>query len=162
MCSGQAWCVRSRELERWQSHLISSRKVLPDANSRWPGGSSTAARPAASRLWSESTLAARAEHTRSYTLLSVHSAHRTRLPAGRRAHLRAAERRQARRRCSTKRLEHPCTAAAPSRRQCQGIVHARGVAALTRNLVTWQRGQDDFLTPVRKLLPSERDIARLM
>ena len=39
--------MRSREFERWQSHLISSRKVLPDANSRWPGGSSTAARPRA-------------------------------------------------------------------------------------------------------------------
>ena len=43
---------------------------------------------------------------------------------------------------------------------CERIVHARGAAALTRNLVTWQRGQDDFVTPVRKLLPSERDIAR--
>ena len=73
--------VRSREFERWQSHLISSRKVLPDANSRWPGGSSTAARPAASRSWSESPLAARAEHKRSYTLLSVHSACRAGLPA---------------------------------------------------------------------------------
>ena len=74
--------MRSREFERWQSHLISSRKVLPDANSRWPGGSSTAARPrAASRSWSESPLAARAEHKRSYTLLSVHSACRAGLPA---------------------------------------------------------------------------------
>ena len=155
--------VRSQEFERCQSHLFSSRKVLPDAKSRWPGGSSTAARPAASRSWSESTLAARAEHTRSYTPRSVHSTRRTRLPAGRRAHLRAAERRQARRRCSTKRLAHPCTAAAPSRRRvCEGFVHARGAAALTRILVTWQRVQDDFLAPIRKLLPSERDIARLM
>ena len=45
---------------------------------------------------------------------------------------------------------------------CERIVHARGAAALTQNLVTWQRGQDDFLTPVRKLLPWERDIARAM
>ena len=44
----------------------------------------------------------------------------------------------------------------------EGIVHTRGAAALTRILVTWQRVQDDFLAPVRKLLPSERDIARLM
>ena len=154
--------VRSREFERWQSHLISSRKVLPDAKSRWPGGSSTAARPAASRSWSESSLAASAEHTRSYKLLSVHGARRTRLPAGRRAHLRAAERRQARWRRSTKRLAHPYTATAPSRRLCEGIVHARGAAALTQILVTWQRGQDDNLAPVRKLLPRERDIARLM
>ena len=106
--------VRSQEFERWQSHLISSRNVLPDAKSRWPGGSRTAARPAASRSWGESTLAARAEHTRSYTLRSVHSTRRTRLPAGRRAHLRAAERRQARRRRSSKWLAHSCTAAASS------------------------------------------------
>ena len=104
--------MRSREFERWQSHLISSRKVLPDANSRWPGGSSTAARPAASRSWSESPLAARAEHKRSYTLLSVHSARRAGLPAGRRAHLRAAERRQSRRSRGSTRLAHPCTATA--------------------------------------------------
>ena len=45
---------------------------------------------------------------------------------------------------------------------CEKIVHARGAAALTRILVTWQRVQDDFVTPIRKLLPSERDIARLM
>ena len=44
----------------------------------------------------------------------------------------------------------------------EGIVHAGGAAALTQNLVTWQRGQDDFVAPVRKLLPSERDIARAM
>ena len=44
----------------------------------------------------------------------------------------------------------------------EGIVHARGAAAITQNLVTWQRVQDDFVTPIRKLLPSERDIARLM
>ena len=77
-CAQDEGGVRSREFERWQSHLIPSRKVLPDAKSRWPGGSSTAARPAAIRSWSESTLAARAEHTRSYKLLSVHSARRTR------------------------------------------------------------------------------------
>jgi len=44
----------------------------------------------------------------------------------------------------------------------EGIVHARGAAAFTQILVTWQRVQDGFLAPVRKLLPSERDIARLM
>ena len=31
--------VRSQEFERCQSHLKSSTKVLPDAKSRWPGGS---------------------------------------------------------------------------------------------------------------------------
>ena len=45
---------------------------------------------------------------------------------------------------------------------CEGIVHARGAAALTQILMTWQRVQDDFVAPVRKLLPRERDIARLM
>jgi len=44
----------------------------------------------------------------------------------------------------------------------EGIVHVRGAAALTQILVTWQRGQDEFVTPVRKILPSERDIARAM
>ena len=154
--------VRSREFERWQSHLISSRKVLPDANSRWPGGSSPAARPAASRSWSESPLAARAEHKRSYTLLSVHSACRAGLPARKRAHMSAANA-----------VRNGGDAADQGWRirvlpllfvtaVREGIVHARGAAALTQILVTWQRGQDDFVAPVRKLLPWERDIARLM
>ena len=153
--------MRSREFERWQSHLISSRKVLPDANSRWPGGSSTAARPrAASRSWSESPLAARAEHKRSYTLLSVHSACRAGLPAAD-GHT-----------CAPLNVASLGGVAAaqgwrirvpPPLSSCvKEIVHARGAAALTQILVTWQRGQDDFVAPVRKLLPWERDIARLM
>ena len=123
--------VRSREFERWQSHLISSRKVLPDANSRWPGGSSTAARPAASRSWSESPLAARAEHKRSYTLLSVHSACRAGLPRfQRQTHLRAAERRQSRRSRGSTRLAHPCTATALIVREgnCSRPRHSRAYA----------------------------------
>ena len=44
----------------------------------------------------------------------------------------------------------------------EGIVHAGGAAAITPNLVTWQRGQDDFVARIRKILPRKRDIARLM
>ena len=134
---------------------------MPDAKSRWPGGSSTAARPAASRLWSESPLAARAEHS-ARTRCRQYIAH-----AGR-GFRRAGEHICAP--LSAARLDGDAAAKGWRMRVppplhlvalCEGIVHARGAAALTQNLVTWQRVQDDFLTPVRKLLPRERDIARL-
>ena len=155
--------VRSREFERWQWHLISSRKALPDAKSHWPGGGSTAARPAASRSWSESSLAARADYTRSRTRCCQYIAHAGRgfQQAGEHtcAPLNAA-------RLGGDAAAHGWRIRVPPPLHltavCEGIVHARGVAALTQILVTWQRGQDDILAPVRKLLPSERDIARLM
>ena len=135
---------------------------MPDAKSRWPGGSRTAARPAASRTWSESFLAARAEHTRSYTLLSVHSARKTGL-SGAGEHICAP--------LNAARLDGDAAAngwrmRVPPRLHLtavrEGIVHAGGAAAITQNLVTWQRGQDDFVARIRKLLPRKRDIARLM
>ena len=36
--------------------------------------------------------------------------------------------------------------------------NARGAAALTQILVTWQRGQDDFVARIRKAVPWKRDL----
>ena len=45
---------------------------------------------------------------------------------------------------------------------CAEDDHGRGAAALTQILVTWQRGQDEFVARGRKVVQWERDIARLM
>ena len=127
--------MRSREFERWQSHLMSSRKVLPDA-----GRAAAAQRPGqqragrrASRPWLH------ALSTRARTRCGQYIAH-----AGR----------------GFQRADgHTCAplnvaslggdAAAQGWRirvppplhlmPLKEIVHARGAAALTQILVTWQR-----------------------
>ena len=108
--------VRSREFERWRCTYYRPARRCPTQKAA--GRADAAQRPGqqragcgASRPWLHALSTSLA-----YTLLSVHSACRTGLPAGRRGHLHAAERRQARRKRSSKRLMHPCAATASPRR----------------------------------------------
>ena len=79
------------------------------------------------------------------------------------AHLRRLECRGARRRRSSLRMAHPQATVPPSRLGARaGVDRARGAAALTQNLVTWQQGQGAIVARGRNVVPWDRDIARPM
>ena len=59
---------------------------------------------------------------------------------------------------SSLRMPHPHASAAPSQLGAVRVKNARGAAAFTQILVTWQRGQADFVARIRKAVPWKRDL----
>ena len=162
MCSGRAWCAVARVRALAVAPNIVQERV---ARRKEPlAGRQQDSRPGQQRAGSGASRPwLHALSTYAHTCCGQYIAHAGRGFRRVGEHICAPlKRRQARQRRSANgwriRVPPPLHLVAV----CEGIVHARGAAALTRNLVTWQRGQDGFLTPVRKLLPWERDIARAM